>query len=246
VGDAGGLIRPRRQSPAPGRNVGAMRIVIAGGHGKIALLLGRLLTERADSAVGLIRNPAQSTDLSALGIEPVLLDLETAAVEAAAKVLAGADAAVFAAGAGPNSGAARKETVDLAASVLLADACEQAGVSRFVQISSIGVESVRNVAPAPDDEVFTVYLRAKLAAEDDLRRRSLAWTVLRPVGLTDEPATGRVLLAPSVERGTVPRADVAAVVLGLLDEPRSAGLVLELLTGEVPVTDAIAAALASN
>jgi len=223
-----------------------MRIVIAGGHGKIALLLGRMLAERGDSVVGLIRNPAQSTDLSALGIEPVVLDLETAGAEAVAKVLAGADAAVFAAGAGPNSGAARKETVDLAASVLLADACEQAGVSRFVQISAIGVESVRNVAPTPDDEVFTVYLRAKLAAEDDLRRRSLAWTVLRPGGLTDEPATGRVLLAPSVERGTVPRADVAAVVLGLLDEPGTAGLVLELLTGEVPVTDAIAASLASN
>jgi nucleoside-diphosphate-sugar epimerase len=223
-----------------------MRIVIAGGHGKIALLLGRLLAERGDSVVGLIRNPAQRADLSALGIEPVLLDLETAEVEAVAKVLAGADAAVFAAGAGPNSGAARKETVDLAASVLLADACEQAGVSRFVQISSFGVESVRNVAPTPDDEVFTVYLRAKLAAEDDLRRRSLAWTVLRPVGLTDEPGTGRVLLAPSVERGTVPRADVAAVVLGLLDEPRSAGLVLELLTGEVPVAEAVSAALPAN
>ena len=130
-----------------------MRIVIAGGHGKIALLLGRLLVGRGDSVVGLIRNPAQSADLSALGIEPVLLDLETAEVEAVAKVLAGADAAVFAAGAGPNSGAARKETVDLAASVLLADACEQAGVSRFVQISSIGVESVQrsrnDVSSAP-------------------------------------------------------------------------------------------------
>jgi nucleoside-diphosphate-sugar epimerase len=220
-----------------------MRIVIAGGHGKIALLLGRLLVERGDTAVGLIRAAGQRGDLSELGIEPVLLDLESADADAVAKVLAGADAAVFAAGAGPNSGAARKDTVDRAASVLLADACERAGVDRLVQISSFGAESVRGVPPKPDDEVFTVYLRAKLEAEDDLRARPLAWTVLRPGGLTDDPGTGRVTLAPSVERGQVPRADVAAVVLALLDEPRSAGLVLELVGGEVPVREAVQAAV---
>lgn len=243
MGDAGGLIRPRRQSPAPRRNVGAMRIVIAGGHGKIALLLGRLLAERGDTAVGLIRDPGQSADLTAAGLEPVVLDLEGADAETVAKVLVGADAAVFAAGAGPNSGAARKDTVDRAGSVLLADACEQAGVGRFVQISAMGVESVRDVEASADDEVFTVYLRAKLQAEDDLRRRSLAWTVLRPGGLTDDPAADRVTLAPSVEPGRVPRADVAAVTLALLDDPRSAGLVLELVGGDVPVAEAVAAAV---
>src|SRR5215213_2930627 len=108
-----------------------MRIVIAGGHGKIAQLLGQRLVQRGDAAVGLIRDPGQSGDLSDLGIEPVVLDLEDADAEVVAKVLAGADAAVFAAGAGPNSGAARKDTVDRAASVLLADACERAGVDRF-------------------------------------------------------------------------------------------------------------------
>lgn len=216
-----------------------MRIVIAGGHGKIALQLGRLLAERGDTAVGLIRNPVQVGDLRAARIEPVLLDLESSDVEVVSKVLVGADAAVFAAGAGPASGAARKDTVDRAASVLLADAAERAGVNRFVQISSIGVESVRGVAASPEDDVFTVYLRAKLAAEDDLRRRPLAWTVLRPGGLTDDPPTGKVHLAPSVPRGSVPRADVASVVLALLDEPRSAGLVLELVSGDVPVAEAV-------
>jgi nucleoside-diphosphate-sugar epimerase len=220
-----------------------MRIVIAGGHGKIALLLGRLLVERGDTAVGLIRNPGQNGDLSALGMEPVLLDLENADADAVAKVLAGADAAVFAAGAGPNSGAARKESVDRAASELLADACERAGVDRLVQISAMGVEPLRGVPATDQDEVFTVYLRAKLAAEDDLRGRDLAWTVLRPGRLTDEPATGRVQLAPSVEGGAVPRADVAAVVLALLDEPRSAGLVLELVSGETSVAEAVATAV---
>jgi len=214
-----------------------MRIVIAGGHGKIARQLGQLLSSRGDTAVGLIRDPAQQDDLRAAGMEPVVLDLEGADVEAVAKVLAGADAAVFAAGAGPNSGPARKDTVDRAASVLLAQACELAGVERFLQVSSMGVESVRDTPARPDDDVFTVYLRAKLAAEEDLRSRRLAWIVLRPGGLSDGPATGRVRLAPSVEPGRVARADVAAVLLELRVMPHARGLVLDLVGGDVSVGD---------
>jgi uncharacterized protein YbjT (DUF2867 family) len=218
-----------------------MRIVIAGGHGKIGLQLGRLLSSRGDTAVGLIRDPAQQDDLRAAGIEPAVLDLEGADAEAVAKVLAGADAAVFAAGAGPNSGPDRKDTVDRAASVLLAQACELAGVDRFLQVSSMGVESVRATPPKPDDDVFAIYLRAKLAAEEDLRSRPLAWVVLRPGGLTDNPGTGRVQLAPSVESGRVPRADVAAVLLALLDTPDARGLVLELVGGDTPIAEVVAA-----
>jgi nucleoside-diphosphate-sugar epimerase len=218
-----------------------MRIVIAGGHGKIALKLGRLLAARGDTVAGIIRDPAQRDDLLAVGVGPAVLDLEHTDVETVAKLLLGADAVVFAAGAGPNSGAARKDTVDRAAAVLLADGCEAAGVSRYLLISSMGVETVRGVALDDADDVFTVYLKAKLAAEDDLRARPLAWTVLRPGGLTDAPGTGRVRLASSVENGRVPRDDVAAVALGLLDEPLTSGLVLELVSGEVLVREAIAA-----
>jgi uncharacterized protein YbjT (DUF2867 family) len=218
-----------------------MRIVIAGGHGQIARQLGRLLAARGDTAVGIIRNPDQRADLIADGIEPVVLDLESADVEEVGKLLAGADAAVFAAGAGPNSGAARKDTVDRAAAVLLAGGCERAGVSRYLLISSMGVETVRGVTPSADEDVFTRYLRAKLAAEDDVRARALAWTVLRPGALTDDPGTGRVRLAATVESGRVPRADVAAVSLALLDEPLTSGLILELVTGDVLIREAIAA-----
>jgi nucleoside-diphosphate-sugar epimerase len=218
-----------------------MRIVIAGGHGKIALQLGRLIAGRGDTAVGIIRNSEQRDDLVAAGLEPAVLDLEQADPEAVAELLAGADAAVFAAGAGPNSGAARKDTVDRAGAVLLADGCERAGLNRYLLISSMGVEGVRGLGPAAGDDVFTVYLKAKLAAEDDLRARALAWTVLRPGGLTDQPATGRVQLKPAVPGGRVPRADVAAVALALLDEPLSAGLVLELVAGDTLISEAVAA-----
>ena len=115
-----------------------MRVVIAGGHGKIALLLERLLAGRGDQAVGLVRNPAHVADVQQAGAEAVVCDLESAAAGEVAGLLAGADAVVFAAGAGPGSGAARKDSVDRAASVLMADAAGQAGVGRFVQISSMG------------------------------------------------------------------------------------------------------------
>jgi nucleoside-diphosphate-sugar epimerase len=218
-----------------------MRIVIAGARGKVGLRLGRLLAARGDQVVGIVRNPDYEPDLVAAGVLPVVLDLEDISVDPLAVVLDGADAVVFSAGAGPGSGIARKDTVDRAASALLADAAERAGVRRFLQVSSINVESVRDGAtPAGIDEVFVAYLRAKLAAEDDLRARTaLDWTILRPGGLTEQPGTGLVSLAPKVERGLVPRDDVAAVLAGLLDTPATAGLVLELVSGEVPVDQAI-------
>ena len=217
-----------------------MRVVIAGGHGKIARHLGRLLAERGDHPVGLIRNHEHRADLLVDGTEPVEFDLEHGSVEDLAAVLEGADAAVFAAGAGPGSGAGRKDTMDRAGAVLLAQACERAGVQRLLQVSSMGVESVREGAePAGVDEVFAAYLRAKLAAEDDLRRRDLAWTIVRPGGLTDDEPTGLVRLAPSVPRGQVPRADVAAVLLEMLGHRGSEGLVLELTSGPTEIPEAV-------
>ncbi len=219
-----------------------MRIAIAGAHGQIGLRLGRRLAERGDTVVGLIRSSSQADDLRAAGVQPEVLDLEATPVERLAEALAGADAVVFSAGAGAGSGDARKDTVDRAAAGLLADAAEAAGVGRYLLVSSMGVESVRDGA-TPDgvEDAFVSYLRAKLAAEDDLRARSLAWTVLRPGRLTDDPGTGRVRLAPRVDRGDVPRDDVAAVLVALLDAPGTAGRVLELTAGDTPVDEAVAA-----
>lgn len=218
-----------------------MRIVLAGAHGQIARRLGRLLTARGDTAVGIIRNPAHESDLRDDGIDPVVLDLESAAVDDVAGVVTGADAVVFAAGAGPGSSAERKDTVDRGAAVLLADAAERAGVRTYLLLSSMGTDSVAD-GRTPDgvDGVFLAYLRAKLAAEQDLLARAgLAVTVLRPGGLTDDPGTGTVILARHVQRGTVPRDDVAAVLLALLDAPRD-GVVAELVSGGTPVAEAVA------
>jgi uncharacterized protein YbjT (DUF2867 family) len=214
-----------------------MRVVIAGGHGKIALLLERLLAGRGDQAVGLIRNPAHVADVHSAGAEAVVCDLEAASAEEVAVLLAGAGAVVFAAGAGAGSGAGRKDSVDRAASVLMAGAAERAGVRRFVQISSMGAGQ----PPQPGTgEVWAAYISAKTAAEDDLRSRDLDWTILRPGRLTDAPATGRIrLAAPPVPRGTIPRADVAAVIAALIDEPGTRHQTLELVGGDTPLATAV-------
>ncbi|MFR9757677.1 NAD(P)H-binding protein [Streptomyces sp. TR06-5] len=221
-----------------------MRTVIAGGHGKIALRLEELLAGRGDDVAGLIRDPAQADDLAAAGARAVVCDLESASVDEVAAHLDGADAAVFAAGAGPGSGAARKETVDRDAAIRFADAAERAGVRRFVVVSAMRVDQQ---PPADMDPVFAAYLRAKGAADADVRARDgLDWTILRPGRLTDDAPTGHVRLEGSTGRAEVPRADVAAVLLALLDEPRTAGMTLELISGGTPVAEAVAAAAAGG
>jgi nucleoside-diphosphate-sugar epimerase len=221
-----------------------MRIVLAGAHGQVARRLGRLLSARGDTVVGIIRNPAHEADVRDDGVEPAVLDLESASVDDVAAVVHGADAVVFAAGAGPGSGAARKDTVDRAAAVLLADAAERVGARRYLLVSSMGVDSVAGGArPEGLDDVFIAYLQAKLAAERDvLARPGLRTTVLRPGGLTDDPGTGRVTLDRHVERGSVPRDDVAAVLVGLLDADGDRA-VLELVEGPPSIDEAVTAAV---
>jgi uncharacterized protein YbjT (DUF2867 family) len=208
-------------------------VVIAGGHGRIGMQLGRLLAERGDRARGLIRKAEYEDDLREAGIEPVLCDLETGADVAAA--IQGADAVVFAAGAGPGSGADRKWTVDYAAAAKLVVAALARGVGRYVMVSAMGTTS-----PPDGNEVFAIYLRAKARADRELEQSDLDWTIVRPGGLTDDPGTGRVDAAPSVDRGAVPRADVAAVILAVLDEPGTAGVTFELVGGETPIAEAVA------
>ncbi|MDX2550512.1 SDR family oxidoreductase [Streptomyces stelliscabiei] len=218
-----------------------MKVVIAGGHGKVALLLEQLLSERGDVVTGLIRNPAQAEALEKAGAQARLVDLEKATSDEVARHLTGADAVVFAAGAGPGSSVGRKDSVDRGAAILLADAAESAGAGRYLLLSAMSTD-LRAVDDESLDPVFRTYLRAKLAAESAVRSRTaLQATIVRPGLLDDTPGTGRVTLAERTGPGPISRADVAAVLLALLDESRLTGRTVEVIGGSTPIADAVAA-----
>jgi uncharacterized protein YbjT (DUF2867 family) len=219
------------------------RIVLIGGHGKISRLLTPLLVSNGDEVVSVFRNPDHRGDIEALGAEAVVCDVETASVPDLVSAISGADAVVFAAGAGTGSGAARKHTMDFEGSTKSAAAAERAGVSRFVQVSAIGVDE----GPEPGaDDVWTAYVEAKRDADAALRRSGLAWTILRPGALTDDGPTGLVSLAEHTERDSIPRADVAAVIAAVLTFPETAGHTWDLISGETPIPAAVAAAVSAS
>jgi uncharacterized protein YbjT (DUF2867 family) len=214
-----------------------MRVVIAGGHGQIALHLERMLAARGDIPVGIVRNPAHVADLKQVGTEAVVLDLENSTVDEIADVVTGADAVVFSACAGPGSGAARKQTVDRDAAILLADACAAVGVRRYVTVSAYGADDY----DPNSTEVFQSYLRAKAEADAAIRARDLDWTIVRPGGLTNTPGTGRVALGDPVGRRSISREDVAAVLLHVLDLSSTSGRQFQVVGGATPIGDALAA-----
>lgn len=209
-------------------------IAIAGGHGSIALLLTRLLSDRGTAVRSLVRNPDHEADIRALGGTMTLVDLEDASAEELARSLADCDAVVFAAGAGPGSGAARKETVDYGGAVKLKDACGVADVNRYVMISAMGTDD-----PPDGDDVFDVYLQAKARADAELMDSDLAWTIVRPGRLTDDPPTGRVAVRRHVDRGEIARGDVAEVIAQVLEREDMAGQMFEVVAGESSIADAL-------
>jgi uncharacterized protein YbjT (DUF2867 family) len=211
-----------------------MLVAIAGGHGQIALRLARVLSERGDDVRSLIRNPAHEEDVRAAGADPVVCDLERRDEHAIADAISGADAVVFAAGAGPGSGAERKGTMDLGGAVKLIEAAKRAGTRRYVMVSSVNADP-----NASGDDVFTVYLRAKGEADAELTASGLDYTIVRPGRLTNDPGTGRVELGDDVGRGEVPRDDVAGVLAAVIHEPDTVGRTFELIAGDTPIDEAI-------
>jgi uncharacterized protein YbjT (DUF2867 family) len=221
-------------SPILAGSVLAVDVVIAGGHGKIALRLTRLLSERGDNVRSLIRNPDHGGDVEAAGGEPVICDME--AEDDLSTFVAGGDAIVFAAGAGAGSGPERKRTVDYGAAVKLIDAAHKAGITRYVMVSSIGAHD-----PSAGGEQMRPYLRAKHDADAALSESGLAYTIVRPGSLTDDPGTGHVTVTDDMSvRGPVPRDDVAAVLAAALADNALAGKTFVVVAGETPIADALA------
>jgi uncharacterized protein YbjT (DUF2867 family) len=205
-----------------------MEVVVAGGHGQVGVRLLALLAHGGHQARGLIRNPDHAADLSAIGAEPVVCDMEQ--LDDLTECCAGADAVVFAAGAGPGSGPERKRTVDYGAAVKLMEA----GVSRYVMVSAISAGR-----PGEWSEQMRPYYEAKAGADERLMESGLDYTIVRPGGLTDDAGTGRVAIGTDLDRGDIPRDDVAAVLVAVLETPGTVGKTFELVSGDTPVDEAL-------
>jgi uncharacterized protein YbjT (DUF2867 family) len=217
------------------------RIAVVGGHGKVALQLHPLLVAAGHRPVALVRNDGYRAELEALGADVRLLDIEHATVDDFAEALGDCGAVVFSAGGGPDGNIERKWSVDLGGSLKSIDAAKVVGIRRFVQVSAIKVD-----VPVADDAspVWRAYVDAKRQADEALRASDLDWTILRPGALTDDPGTGRVTLAVEVDRAPIPRADVAAVVVAVIDDDATIGGQWELVSGDDPIPEALAAATA--
>ena len=211
-----------------------MDVAIAGGHGKIGLRLGEALAGQGNRVRGLIRNPDQADDLRDVGVEPVICDLEGEDDVGAA--VRGADAVVFAAGAGPGSGAERKRTMDLGGALKLIEAAKAEGIRRYAMVSAMGAAS----PPATGGEVYGEYLRAKAEGDRALESSGLDYTIVRPGKLTDDPPTGRVTVGSALGRGEVSRSDVATALAAVLAADNTISRTFELLAGDTPIEQAVA------
>jgi len=213
-----------------------VRVLVAGAHGKVARHLVRMLAEGGHEVRGLVRKEEQLPDVEADGAEPVLCDLEREEVEGEiGRAVEGCDAIVFAAGAGPGSGAARKETMDYGGAAKLVEAAEKLGVRRYLMVSSMGAED-----PESRDEAMRPYLTAKARADERLEASDLDYTIIRPGRLTDEAGTGRIDAAGSLGRyGEIPREDVARTFAAALEAPETYRKKFEILAGETPIEEAL-------
>jgi uncharacterized protein YbjT (DUF2867 family) len=212
------------------------RVAIVGGHGKVARHLIHVLRRSDHDAVALVRREEYRAELEERGAEVRLLDIERADAGAFAAAFEGCEAVVFAAGGGADGNIERKRTVDLEGSLKSIEGARLAGIDRFVQVSAIGVD---DPLPEDTDDVWRAYVEAKRDADAALRASGLAWTIIRPGRLTDDPATGKVSLGPDIARGDVTRADVAAVLAAVLDAPGTIGKQWVLVNGDTPIEEAL-------
>ena len=215
-------------------------VAVVGGHGQVARHLHPLLVEAGRQPVALVRSDDQRAAVEELGAHARLLNIEQSTGEAFGRAFVDCDAVVFSAGGGPDGNIERKRTVDLEGAIKSIEGARAAGITRFVMVSAIGVDD-----PLPEDTspVWKAYVEAKRDADEAVRLSGLDWTILRPGRLTDDPATGLVALGPDVERDEIPRADVAATIAAVLDDDRTIGRQWNLVGGQIPVVEAISAAV---
>ncbi|WP_234567776.1 SDR family oxidoreductase [Rhodohalobacter sp. 614A] len=209
-----------------------MKITVVGAHGQISMLMHPKLIANGHSVRGIIRKEKQAADLKELGVEPIVADIEE--LDDISDAVGDADAVLFAAGAGPGSGAERKWTVDRDGAIKLIDACKKNGIDRYVIISAMGLDNPRG------NDVFQVYQKAKAEADEALKKSGLDYTIVKPGRLTDEIGTGMISVGKDLDRGEIPREDVASVLAEIFDKSETIGMEFDLLSGDQTIANALA------
>lgn len=209
-----------------------MRVLVAGANGSTGRRVVRRLADGPHEPVAMIRDPDQRARFENAGVATVLANLE----EPLDHAVAGCDAVVFCAGSGAGTGLDKTRDVDRDGAVRLADTAETAGVDRFVMLSSM------NADPDTEGEGMAVYYRLKGEADEHLRGTDLVHVIVRPGRLTDAEGDGRIDAAEDLGRsGRIPRDDVADVLVACLDHDGVADRTFEILDGDTPVAEALAA-----
>lgn len=211
------------------------RIVVIGGHGKVALLAEPMLVAAGHEVTGVIRNPDHASDVAATGATPSVTDIESITATGWRELLDGFDVVVWSAGAGGGN-PARTRAVDHRCAVASIDAADAVGARRYVMVSYLGAGPDHGVPP---DNSFFAYAEAKAAADAHLRASSLEWTVLGPGRLTLEPATGRVEISAAPSESSIPRSDVAAMIAAVVQRDDTIRRTIPFNSGPTPIAEAL-------
>lgn len=212
------------------------RILLIGGHGKVALLLEPLLVAAGHHVTAVVRNPAHEADVAATGATPLVADVASFDLDQLTSLVSGNDIVIWSAGAGGGS-AERTYAVDRDAAIRSIDAAAAARVPRYLMVSYFGAGPDHGIDPS---DSFYAYAESKAAADAHLRASALDWTILAPSSLTLAPPTGRIDVTADTSR-SVARADVAAVIAASIDEPATIRRSVRFNTGDVPIAEALQA-----
>lgn len=211
------------------------RIIVLGGTGRTGRQLIEQLTAQGDSVVAVFRNPAKRDEIAAMGAEPFIADLAQAQVADLAKAMVGGDAVIFAAGTRENED--NVDQIDRDGAIKSAQAAEQAGIARFIQISAIGA---RTGFPDGLDDKMLAYYRAKRAGDEYVMSTGLDWTIIEPGELTEDSGSRRINAAEAIGAfGQIARADVAATAIAALNEPATIRRAFEIVSGDTPIAEAL-------
>ncbi|GAE93168.1 oxidoreductase ylbE [Gracilibacillus boraciitolerans JCM 21714] len=213
-----------------------MKILVVGANGQVGKHLVNFIQKKENmEARAMIRKEEQASYFKDLGAEVAVADLEDE-IEKIAKAAEGVDAIVFTAGSGPKTGKDKTLMVDLDGAVKTIEAAKQANVKRYVMVSSFDT-SREAIQSAPD--AFAPYIVAKHYADEWLRASDLDYTIVHPGGLTNNPGKNQVQLGEKVDRGEIPREDVARVIIAALENNATIGKAFKAVEGNAFVEDAI-------